>query len=129
MSDDLKITPLVSDLTMRELDDLKISFNDVTVEQITIGRAEVYISLSFCFFLVMLVTTTCLTYSLCLYENRLSIYLKLPLRYDILCINQWALRFACKEAGRINCKTLLGEELLASLDLVSNHCHLLMCFI
>lgn len=50
MSDDLKITPLVSDLTMRELDDLKISFNDVTVEQITIGRAEVYISLSFCFF-------------------------------------------------------------------------------
>ncbi|KAF3495900.1 hypothetical protein DY000_02052486 [Brassica cretica] len=79
---------------MRELDDLKISFNDVTVEQITIGRAE------------------------------------LPLRYDILCINQWALRFACKEAGRINCKTLLGEELLASLDLVSNHCHLLiLCFL
>ncbi|CAF2106505.1 BnaC08g04720D [Brassica napus] len=37
------ITPLVSDLTMRELDDLKISFNDVTVEQITIGRAEMSI--------------------------------------------------------------------------------------
>ncbi|CAN7029819.1 unnamed protein product [Brassica rapa subsp. trilocularis] len=32
--------PRSSDLTMRELDDLKISFNDVTIEQITIGRAE-----------------------------------------------------------------------------------------
>ncbi|KAG2314425.1 hypothetical protein Bca52824_017547 [Brassica carinata] len=32
--------PRSSDLTMRELDDLKISLNDVTIEQITIGRVE-----------------------------------------------------------------------------------------
>ncbi|CAA7047999.1 unnamed protein product [Microthlaspi erraticum] len=40
VSDDLRITPLSADLTMRELKDLKISFDDVTIEQITIGKAE-----------------------------------------------------------------------------------------
>ncbi|ESQ30904.1 hypothetical protein EUTSA_v10012284mg [Eutrema salsugineum] len=40
VSDDLRITPLKSDLTMRELKDLKISFDDVKIEEISIGRAE-----------------------------------------------------------------------------------------
>ncbi|KAL1197133.1 hypothetical protein V5N11_002012 [Cardamine amara subsp. amara] len=39
VSDDLRITPLKSDLTMWELKDL-ISFNEAKIEQITIGKRE-----------------------------------------------------------------------------------------
>lgn len=105
----------MSNLTMRDLDDLKISFNDVTIEQITIGRAEVCISLSFLFYFFGYVS----------YDNMSNIFfvfMKIGYQYiesflcDIVCINQWSFRSACKEAGRINCKTLLRKELLASLD-------------
>lgn len=41
VSDDLRITPLNYDLTMRELIKLKMSFDEVKIEEITIGRTEV----------------------------------------------------------------------------------------
>lgn len=43
VSDDLKITPLNPNLTMRELKELKISFDEVNIKEITISRTEVCI--------------------------------------------------------------------------------------
>ncbi|VYS68481.1 unnamed protein product [Arabidopsis thaliana] len=40
VTDDLIITPLNSDLTMRELKKLKISFDEVNIKEITIGKTE-----------------------------------------------------------------------------------------
>ncbi|CAA0405882.1 unnamed protein product [Arabidopsis thaliana] len=40
VSDDLIITPLNSDLTMMELKKLKISFDEVNIKEITIGKTE-----------------------------------------------------------------------------------------